>query len=106
MNDPNSDISGTEERRKNSQNSAVNSLNLMYKSSSNRTMSSAAEFDRKCERIKKYLSRLKLNNKEESVNVGSQKKRFFPPLRLPSISIFNSLSSRTWKLKTVPHPVS
>ena len=74
---------------------ATKDLNLLYKSQANKNITSSEEFDRKCERIKKYLHELKLGKSAEA-NVAPAsiaKKRFLPPLKLVpflSLSIFRS----------------
>jgi hypothetical protein len=69
-------------------------LDLMYKVQVNRHLSSAEEFDRKCSRIRAHLTKLNINMKDAPTRPETTdhvpKKRFQPPLKLPSLSIFKT----------------
>lgn len=73
----------------------VRDFDLMYKVQGNKTLSSTDEYDRKCERIRNYLSKLNIkmkppkNPETNDVSYASRpRKRLYPPLKLPSLSIF------------------
>ena len=77
----------------------VRDFDLMYKVQGNKTLSSVDEYDRKCERIRSYLSKLNIkmktpkNPETNDVSFTSRpRKRIYPPLKLPSLSIFKSLN--------------
>ena len=77
----------------------VRDFDLMYKVQGNKALSSVDEYERKCERIRNYLSKLNIkmktpkNPETNDVSFTSRpRKRIYPPLKLPSLSIFKSLN--------------
>ena len=80
----------------------VRNFSLMYKVQENKSISSADEFDRKCERIRNYLSKLNIKMKDpknpetNDVSYASRpRKRLYPPLKLPTLTIFNSSNKKS-----------
>ena len=69
----------------------INNLNLLYKAQINKNITERSEFERKYERIRKYLKILNLEKNTQQDK--SPVKRFFPPLKLPKLSIFSYKST-------------